>query len=205
MLARRPRGARLRQVGAAQVLPGLNFRASMLVDVAEHGAGVPARSLGVAVGDAADDDSPAKRARRESASLVRDRFPAPFTVAERPYRDITMQSVAGGKGDFTLYQGLWRIQDNPGCAPAGGRATRLSYAVEIQPRPWLPVALVESRIAADLVTNLDAVNAAATKREAAERAAAARRLANSPTRAAFSFEPSSTLELAIFDDGVYPC
>ena len=33
----------------------------------------------------------------------------------------------------------------------------MTYAVEIQPRPWLPIALVENRIARDLVTNLEAV------------------------------------------------
>ena len=68
-----------------------------------------------------------------------------------------MVSAVGEAGDFTLYQGLWRAQPLPNCGIDGGDATRLTYAVEIQPRPWLPVALVENRIARDLVTNLEAV------------------------------------------------
>ena len=68
-----------------------------------------------------------------------------------------MVSAVGEAGDFSLYQGLWRAQPLPNCGIDGGDATRLTYAVEIQPRPWLPVALVENRIARDLVTNLEAV------------------------------------------------
>jgi hypothetical protein len=34
---------------------------------------------------------------------------------------------------------------------------RLTYAVEVSPRPYLPVALVERRIAADLCNNLIAI------------------------------------------------
>jgi len=34
---------------------------------------------------------------------------------------------------------------------------RLTYAVEVSPRPYLPVALVEGRIARDLCANLKAI------------------------------------------------
>ncbi|EGB02644.1 hypothetical protein AURANDRAFT_16631, partial [Aureococcus anophagefferens] len=104
-------GARLRQVGSAQVLPGVNFKASMVLDVAEVRGGLAAGQI-----------------RRGEL--------------DRP-------------GDFTLYQGLWRAQPLPDCGPED--QTRLTFAVEIQPRPWLPVALVENRIAGDLVKNLEAV------------------------------------------------
>lgn len=42
------------------------------------------------------------------------------------------------------------MQSLPNCAPDGLDATRLTYAVEIKPKGFLPVGLIESRIAADL-------------------------------------------------------
>ena len=56
-----------------------------------------------------------------------------------------------------LSQGVWRMQPLPGCAPSDGAAMRLTYAVEISPRPYLPVALVEKRISQDLCNNLMAI------------------------------------------------
>ncbi len=41
--------------------------------------------------------------------------------------------------------------------PPGGKAMRLTYAVEVSPRPYLPVGLVEGRIARDLCSNLKAI------------------------------------------------
>lgn len=49
------------------------------------------------------------------------------------------------------------MQPLPGCSPPGESAMRLTYAVEVSPRPYLPVALVERRIAADLCNNLKAI------------------------------------------------
>jgi len=68
-----------------------------------------------------------------------------------------MQSVEEDDGEFRMYQGVWRMQPLVGCAPPGGSAMRLTYAVEISPRPYLPVALVENRIARDLCMNLEAI------------------------------------------------
>ena len=45
----------------------------------------------------------------------------------------------------------------PGCSPPGGKAMRLTYAVEVSPRPYLPVGLVEGRIARDLCSNLKTI------------------------------------------------
>ena len=64
-----------------------------------------------------------------------------------------MQNVEGA-GDFEHYQGVWRMQSLSNCAPEGKDATRLTYAVEIQPKGLLPVKLIESRIASDLKINL---------------------------------------------------
>ena len=42
-------------------------------------------------------------------------------------------------------------------ARGGGSAMRLTYAVEVSPRPYLPVGLVEQRIAQDLCANMKAI------------------------------------------------
>ena len=68
-----------------------------------------------------------------------------------------MQSVPDDDGEFRMYQGVWRMQPLPGCSPPGGKAMRLTYAVEVSPRPYLPVGLVEGRIARDLCSNLKAI------------------------------------------------
>jgi hypothetical protein len=62
--------------------------------------------------------------------LKRGLFPKPMAISTLPHRDITMQNVIG-EGDFDHYQGLWRMQELPYCAPKGKSATRLTYAVEI--------------------------------------------------------------------------
>ena len=68
-----------------------------------------------------------------------------------------MQSIQNDDGEFRMYQGVWRMQPLPGCAAPGENAMRLSYAVEVSPRAYLPVALIEGRIVSDLCTNLEAI------------------------------------------------
>lgn len=94
----------------------------------------------------------------DKCALQRDIFPRPYALTTQPHRDITMQNVQG-EGDFEHYQGVWRVQSLPGCRFDDDQltATRLTYAVEIQPRGFLPVNLIEGRIANDLKTNLDAI------------------------------------------------
>ena len=101
-------------------------------------------------------DSDAVRAFGEELPLTWDLFPRPYCISELPHRDITMQGVRD-VGDFRFYQGVWRLQPLPGCAPAGSSAMRLTYSVELSPRAWVPVALLEGRIAAALGENLEAV------------------------------------------------
>eukprot|EP01039_Chlorochromonas_danica_P006969 gene6969-7710_t len=141
-------GARLLQIGAAKVLPGLTFRAKTVLDVAlypEDDPLPPACLLGVG-----QDSS--------TTPLVRGVFPRPYARTALPHRDLTMQNVEG-EGDFDHYQGLWRVQSLPNCRYGSEKrpATRLSYAVEIRPKGFLPVHLIEGRIARDLKTNLDAI------------------------------------------------
>ena len=83
-------------------------------------------------------------------------YPRPYCISALPHRDITMQGVPGGS-DFRFYQGVWRIQELPGCAPEGGSAMRLTYSVELSPKAWVPVALLEGRIASALGENLEAI------------------------------------------------
>ena len=83
-------------------------------------------------------------------------FPRPYVLSSLPHRDVTMQGVRG-VGDFSHYQGVWRMQRLPGCAPPGESAMRLTYSVELSPRLWVPVALLEGRIAEALGENLEAI------------------------------------------------
>ena len=67
-----------------------------------------------------------------------------------------MQGVRD-EGDFSFYQGVWRMQPLPNCAPPGQSAMRLTYSVELSPRAWVPVALLEGQIAKTLGENLISV------------------------------------------------
>merc|ERR1711971_380386 len=98
--------------------------------------------------------------RAERTKLVRYKFPRPFAVSNLPTRDISMQSIKDDDGEFRLYQGVWRMQPLVGCAPPGHNAMRLTYAVEISPRLYLPVRFVEGRIVQDLCSNLEAIRKA---------------------------------------------
>ena len=49
------------------------------------------------------------------------------------------------------------MQSLPNCAPDGTDACRLTYAVELRPKGFLPVKLIEGRIAIDLRQNIGAI------------------------------------------------
>ena len=155
-------GARLRQVGAAKLAPGITFTATTTLDVREYRNGIPdemeADHLRDPEGDGSEPstDSEAIRASAAKQSLQWDVFPRPYCISSLPHRDITMQGVRG-TGDFRFYQGVWRMQPLPGCAPPGFSAMRLTYSVELSPRAWVPVALLEGRIASALGENLEAI------------------------------------------------
>ena len=149
------KGAILRQVGGAKVA-GINFSARTTLEVREWPQGLPDFSHLL-------DDHPGKKLLQERANdytqvkLQRYMFPRPFAVSSLPTRDITMQSVEDDDGEFRMYQGVWRMQPLPGCVPPGKSAMRLTYAVEVSPRAYLPVKLIEGRIARDLHCNLIAI------------------------------------------------
>jgi len=154
-LSKKMKGSKLKQVGGAKVI-GINFSATVTVEVREWPNGMP--DFFHFNDDVYDGTTRAERAKKESKrKLERYHFPRPFAISKLPTKDISMQSVENDDGEFRLYQGVWRMQPLPGCAPVGGAAMRLTYAVEISPRPYLPVALVEGRISNDLCNNLLAI------------------------------------------------
>ena len=149
------KGAVLRQVGGAKVV-GINFSARTTLEVREWPNGMP--DFAHFEDEVYEGKSRSVRVRESKArELTRYAFPRPFALSSLPVKDISMQSIEEDDGEFRMYQGVWRMQPLPGCSPVGGSAMRLTYAVEVSPRPYLPVALVEGRIAQDLCTNLKAI------------------------------------------------
>jgi len=155
------KGSKLKQVGGAKVV-GINFSAAVTLEVREWPDGMP--DFFHVSDDVYEGQSRQERAKLETKRrLERFHFPRPFAISKLPTKDISMQSVENDDGEFRLYQGVWRMQPLPGCSPVGGAAMRLTYAVEISPRPYLPVALVEGRISNDLCNNLMCIRDAVTK------------------------------------------
>lgn len=158
VLSRNKRGgARLLQIGGANVLPGVTFTAKTVLDVDIYLESEPIADSCIA--NHLDDDASEEDVRSFDSVLPLQRgiFPRPYAITQLPHRDITMQNVEG-EGDFDHYQGIWRLQNLPNCAPDGKNdAMRLTYAVEIKPRGMLPVRLIEQRIATDLKANLKAI------------------------------------------------
>jgi len=152
-------------VGGAKVA-GLKFSARTTLEVREWPNGMPDFAHfndeyweGKSRGDRTEEYT--------KTQLTRFRFPRPFVVSALPHRDISMQSIEDDDGEFRMYQGVWRMQPLPGCFPSGKEACRLTYAVEISPRAYLPVQLVEGRIVRDLCTNLVAIRDFLEKKEEA--------------------------------------
>ena len=154
-VADKMKGSLLKQVGGAKVA-GINFSAKTTLEVREWPQGMP--DFAHFTDDMWMGKSREARAKEyPKMKLKRYRFPRPFAVSSLPTRDISMQSIPDDDGEFRLYQGVWRMQPLPGCSPPGKEAMRLTYAVEISPRAYLPVQLVEGRIVRDLCTNLEAI------------------------------------------------
>jgi hypothetical protein len=154
-LSKAMKGSLLRQVGGAKVA-GINFSAKTTVEVREWPRGMP--DFAHFLDEMWEGKSREERAKEyPKIKLKRYRFPRPFAVSNLPTKDISMQSIANDDGEFRLYQGVWRMQPLVGCSPPGRDAMRLTYAVEISPRVYLPVKLVEGQIVRDLCANLEAI------------------------------------------------
>ena len=154
-IANQMKGAVLKQVGGAKVV-GINFSARTTLEVREWPSGMP--DFAHFEEEMYEGKSRGERVRESKGrELTRYVFPRPFALSSLPHKDISMQSIEKDDGEFRMYQGVWRMQPLPGCSPPGESAMRLTYAVEVSPRPYLPVALVEGRIAQDLCANLKAI------------------------------------------------
>lgn len=152
------KGSLLRQTGGAKVA-GINFSAKTTLEVREWPYGMPDYAHADTI-ETLSELQPQQKP--EQTKLVRYKFPRPFAVSNLPTRDISMQSIENDDGEFRMYQGVWRMQPLVGCSPPGQDAMRLTYAVEISPRVYLPVRFIESRIAQDLCGNLEAIRASVT-------------------------------------------
>ncbi|XVE77380.1 hypothetical protein DITRI_Ditri13aG0057800 [Diplodiscus trichospermus] len=76
-------------------------------------------------------------------------------------REIQFKMV---EGDFTLFEGTWLIEQFNRGKCAGDEAllgkefqTTLSYLVDVKPKMWLPVRLVEGRLSSEIKTNLSCI------------------------------------------------
>jgi hypothetical protein len=160
-VADKMKGALLKQVGGAKVA-GIQISVKTTLEVREWPQGLP--DLAHYTDDFWQGKSREDRAKEyPKVPLTRYRFPRPFALSSLPTREISMQSISDDDGEFRLYQGVWKMQPLPGCAQPGQDAMRLTYAVEISPRAYAPVRLIERRIVDDLCTNLEAIRLAVSK------------------------------------------
>merc|ERR1711904_58826 len=113
----------MEQIGAADVLPGVKFRAKLLLDVVPYDEDHPIPQHMLMENLPMDTSDSEEREFFKHVPLKRGIFPRPYAYSTLPHRDLTMQNVPG-EGDFLHYQGVWRMQDLPNCAAPGQFATR---------------------------------------------------------------------------------
>ncbi|XP_045797033.1 uncharacterized protein LOC123891229 [Trifolium pratense] len=80
-------------------------------------------------------------------------------------RDIDFKMV---EGDFQLFEGKWSILQtfsNGSCEESPFRETNttLSYIVEVKPKMWLPIRLIEGRLCSEIKKNLTSIRGEAQK------------------------------------------
>ncbi|GIL68712.1 hypothetical protein Vafri_21963 [Volvox africanus] len=159
-LERTDNSALVYQVGAQDVALGVKFSAAVSLRCTEFpNGGVPPNLLTVPppglFNNGNGGNSPGSSGSTsdgnnwEVAAAMETLFPYPLTsVAGVLPSDISFELV---EGDFKDFRGVWRLQQ------IGDSSTLLSYAVYVKPQAWLPVALVQSRIANEVVRNLEAL------------------------------------------------
>jgi len=170
-------GARLWQIGRASWRvfgKDFYFQAGCTLDVTLYPDGLPDEMIEGK--EMCASTSTQVRDYDKKLPLIRDLYPRPFSIRSEgvPTRDIAMQNVLNAKGDFVHYRGVWRLQPLYGCCGEDEDMMRLTFSVECQPHWFLPVAPVESRIAAAMQENLAAIRAwteaeRQAKREAAQK------------------------------------
>ncbi|KAK4762273.1 hypothetical protein SAY87_030157 [Trapa incisa] len=82
-------------------------------------------------------------------------------------RDIDFKMI---QGDFQVFQGKWSVEQFHGDGYHGSNFTcdrnfqsALSYVVDVEPKLWLPVQLIEGRICKEITTNLVCIREQAIK------------------------------------------
>lgn len=82
-------------------------------------------------------------------------------------RDIEFEMI---EGDFQLFQGKWSIEEcstgrlqKSGSLSSQEFSTTLSYVVDVKPKMWLPVRLVEGKLCREIKLNLSCIREAAEK------------------------------------------
>lgn len=81
-------------------------------------------------------------------------------------RDIDFKMV---EGDFEVFEGKWGIEQFEGSTGNQNFSikkdfrTLLSYIVDVQPKKWLPVALVEGRLSREIQINITCVRSQAMR------------------------------------------
>ncbi|KAI3805858.1 hypothetical protein L1987_21745 [Smallanthus sonchifolius] len=98
-----------------------------------------------------------------SAKGVVDCYEQDFEVL--PYgqrRDIEFKMI---EGDFEVFEGKWSIEQYEQSGFVSGQQydTTLLYTVEVEPKMWLPVQLVEGRISREIQMNLFSIREEARK------------------------------------------
>ncbi|KAJ0699429.1 putative coenzyme Q-binding protein COQ10, START [Helianthus annuus] len=98
-----------------------------------------------------------------SAKGVIDCYEQDFEVLPNGQRrDIDFKMI---EGDFTIFEGKWSIEqyELSGCVSGQQYDTTLLYTVEVEPKMWLPVQLVEGRISREIQMNLFSIREEARK------------------------------------------
>lgn len=77
-------------------------------------------------------------------------------------RDISFDTV---EGDFNVFKGTWRMHQTRGSSNSKDKIeTCLSYIVEVQPKRWMPVALIEGVLGHEITCNLISVRNVALRK-----------------------------------------
>ncbi|XP_061961020.1 uncharacterized protein LOC133681865 isoform X2 [Populus nigra] len=86
------------------------------------------------------------------------------TLASGEKRDIEFKMT---EGDFQFFEGKWSIEQlaKPKTEDSVGQEyeTTLSYLVDVKPKMWLPVNLIEGRICKEIKSNLTCIREEAQK------------------------------------------
>ncbi|KAG0576363.1 hypothetical protein KC19_5G074300 [Ceratodon purpureus] len=93
---------------------------------------------------------------------------APRDLDDGTLRDISFVTV---EGDFQVFKGVWRMHQTCGNASSETKdktETWLSYILEVQPKRWMPVALIEGVLGHEITCNLISVRNVALRNNSRE-------------------------------------